>query len=795
MFIHDNKFARFFILLLFTSIGLVNCCQAQELQEEEEWVPSMLQAKNSTYLQLMQYGGFGIGWKFRGLNEPVVSVLNGIIWDSKSLGITLFNAMSGINSLTKTQTNASFPFLVHNANINASAYSKQLLLGSRFDPINGRQYNQFLWSSGLHKQSWASIFKLQEEKTFIQNPALGKRSLLGIAWSAEKFFPNHATLGFSFWYNDIEQTKQSPTVMEAIRLSGNTIYHPGWGWYNGQLLFTNARQSNLPMAQIQYLTNPNAKHFFQISWGLARGNQSEDGLDWNATKDPRPDYYKYLPSYYKDSLLQQKIITAFRDNPSLLQLDFDQMKKINQSNKEGRAYYIISRENSKINVLQQAIQYQYTLKSQMQIVLNANTAFYTIEKSNSIANLLGGKYYLNYNNWVNDDGVDAFQYNLREPDQKVLEGASWGAHYTIHNLDQQFGFVGTAQFPNWEYTLGAGYGFRLFQREGFNQNGLYPYHSIGKSTWYKFPSSHLQWQSTYKYSPRVYFNFNTFSQQVAPVWREAFVNIALQDKLADFLLPVLQSGIDLGFHYLGIYYRTDWHLYHYWQKNKMGNTSFYHDYYNAFVQGSYGLLHTNNWGLEGGLETNFNALLNFQLAFSWSRSVIMNNPVYAIQLLNNAYPLESGNLHLQNLPASSSPPIVLATGVNAQLTNSFRVGFTTQIGWNRYMELDYYRRSFLWEKKYKEQSSAGKEFPLNQLSNGLIANLFCNKNFQFKTTRYQHRVKLNILVNNIFNVIIPLLAYEQTRFDYQNFQLDKFAPKYILGRPLNGSLQLIYQLN
>jgi len=111
------------------------------------------------------------------------------------------------------------------------------------------------------------------------------------------------------------------------------------------------------------------------------------------------------------------------------------------------------------------------------------------------------------------------------------------------------------------------------------------------------------------------------------------------------------------------------------------------------------------------------------------------------------------------------------------------------------MELDYFRRAFLWEKKYKEQYSEGKEYPLNHLPSGLVGNLFCNKNFQFKTAHFQHRIKLFIQVNNIFNVVVPILAFEQTRFDYKNFQLDKFAPRYILGRPMNGSLQLIYQLN
>lgn len=795
MFIQYKKHVPFLLLLFVIVIGAEQIGNAQEVQEEEAWVPSMLQAKSTTYMQLMQYGGEGIGWKYRGLNSPVVSVLNGIEWESKSLGFTLFNAMSGINSLFKTEQLQSSYERKQIAISKATLQSKQIILNSRFHPTNGRQYNHLLWSPGLQKQSWAMLLKLQEEKTIIQNPALGYKSLMGIAFSAEKMLANHARLSLTFWYNNIQQTKKSPTVMEAFELTGSTVYHPGWGWYNGQVLYPNTRQSNLPMAIMHYSTKTNSPHSFQLSWGFAKGKQSEDGLEWNATKDPRPDYYKYLPSYYKDSLLQQNMNRSIKENPSLLQLDFDQMKKINQSSKEGRSFYIINREYSKITVLQQAMQYLYAWNDHVQLLLNYNASFYKIGKSNAIANLLGGKYYLNYNSWVNDDGVDVFQFNIKAPDQKVIEGAPWGARYEIKNFDQQVGFFGTAQSSRWDIMFEMGYNMRLFQREGFNQNGLYPDRSLGKSIWYKFPSRKIQWESTYKQNPRLYYSFNVFSQQIAPVWKEAFVNISLQDKLSDFLLPMQQSGMSLGVRYFGIHYKTDWHMYNYWLKNTMGNTVFYHDYYNAFVQGNYGLLNTNSVGLEGGIETSFNGVFNFQLAFNWGKSLIMNNPLYSIQLLNNAYPLESGNLHLKNLPASSSPQIVLATNINAQLSSTFKLGFSTHIGWNRFMEFDYYRRSFLWEMKYKDQHSAGKDYPFRQLSNGLIGNFFCNKNFQFNTTRIQHRIKLFFQLNNIFNVLVPLLGFEQTRFDYKNFQVEKFPPKYMLGSPLNGSIQCIYQIN
>ncbi len=784
----------FLLIVLIISSKTSSIAQSME-EEEEEWVPSMLQSRTSTHLQLMQYGGYGIGWKYRGFDNPSVLVINGVIWDSKSLGFPLYTAMTGINTLSRTEYIQSFPFVMQFANINASEHTKQITVSSRFQSISGRQFNQLVWSNGLRKKSWATMLKIQEEKTFVQDPALGKRTLLGMVFSAEKMLTANDRFGMAFWYNDIQQTKQSPSVLEAIQLSGNKSYNPGWGWDNGQLLFPNTRQSNLPIGQIMYTRKMSTRHHLQISWAMALGKQSEDGLDWTSAKDPRPDYYKYLPSYYSDSLLQNKMKQLFQDNPSALQLDFDQMKKINQSNKEGKSFYIISRAHDAISLFQQAIKYRYNWSDRLQILFSYNASFSAIKKSNTILNLLGGKYYMNYNSWVNDEGVDVFQHNLTKPDQHIEEAGIWGPQFAIKNVDHRFGLLGTAQFARWEYRLGLGFGIRFFQREGYNQNGLYPESSFGKSIWYKFPSNFIQWETVYKRNARLYYSINAFAQTLAPTWKEAFLNISMQDRLSKFLLPAEQSGLDIGIHYQGIYFKTDWHSYTYWQKNKMDNTSFYHDYYNAFVIGAYGYLHQIHHGIDLGLESNFNSIINYQIAFSWNGAKIINNPIYAIELLNDAYPLESDNLHLKNLPSSTNPSFIAAAGLIAQLSNSFRIRLTAQMGWERYIALDFYRRSFLWEKKYKEQYPTEESLPLTKISNGLIGNFFCNKNFQFNSMRFRHRISLNLQVNNIFNTIIPVFAFEQTRFDYKNFKADKFAPKYLMGRPLSGAIQLIYQIN
>lgn len=795
LFIYQKIVQSFscFIVLFMMNIFIAN---AQTLEEEEEdWVPSMLQAKTSTYLQLMQYGGYGIGWKYRGFDNPSLLVLNGMIWDNKSLGISLSNALPVLNVLSRTTSIQSFPFITRFANINASEQAKQISFSSRFQNLIGRQLNQLQWSSGLSKKYWATILKIQEEKTFMQDPAFGKRKALGIVLSLEKVFSPNESIGFSIWYNKTDQTKQLASSEEAIQLSTNSAYNPGWGWYNGQLLFPNRRYSNLPMGQMFYSKKINEQHYLQISCALALGKQSEDGLEWASTKDPRPDYYKYLPSYYSDSLLKQKIIQFFKEHPLALQLDLDQMKKINQANKDSKSSYVINNAEDKIRLLQQAIRYRYAWSDRGQVSMHYNAMYASIEKSNTIANLLGGKYFLNHNSWVNDEGVDAFQYDINAPDKHIIEGAAWGPHFVINNIDQQIGLMANLQLAHWEYQFGMGYGIRFFQREGYNQNGLFPNASLGKSSWLKFPSNNFQWSIVYKQNPRIYYSFNAFTQQIAPSWKEAFLNISMQDRRSNFLLPLRQYGVALGFHYVGMYYRTDWNIYTYMQKNKMGNTSFYHDYYNAFVIASYGLMDNLHHGLDLSLETNFNSILNYQFALSWNSAIINNNPVYTMELLNGAYPLESGRLHIKNLPSTTSPPVFVATGLNAQVSGSFRISLNAQIAWNRYLALDYFRRSFLWEKKLKEYVSSESTLPMYQIPTGLMANIFCSKSFQFQSIRYRHRIITNFQLNNVFNTILPVFAFEQSRFDYKHFKVDKFVPKYIMGRPFSGAVQFIYQIN
>lgn len=765
-------------------------------EEEDGWVPTMLQANASAYFQLLQFNGYGIGWKYRGFEKSSTVTINGIEWNGQKLGIDLSAAMLGIYALSRTEkTTTGFEphekglatsALMRYVNMHAIDFPKSISVSSRFQALTGVYQSSFIWSTGKFKNDWHSLLKWQHEQNFIQNPALGKRALNGIAFSIDKIFSKNQYLSIGFWFNDRYQTKQSPTVMEAIQLSGNKLYHPGWGWSNGNLVFPNAKSSKLPIMQVQYTKNLNERKRFQIDWAIAMGVQSVDGLDWTSVKDPRPDYYKYLPSFYKDSVLADQLTKYYKEQPANLQLNFDAMRRVNQSNLDKRSYYIISRENAAIQLLQQAAHYYMDWTNKVQLSIHYNSIYERIEKNNTLLDLLGGSYFLNYNSWVSDEDARVFQFDIHHPDQKIKEAGSWGAHYSIKNIDQQMSALLFWQSAKIESSIGFGYGLTFFQREGFNQNGLFPKNSLGKSAWYFFPSQKFQWQLMYKYSPRVYVSLNALIHHDAPNWNEAFKNIAMRDDLSEYLLPIRQMGLNLGLYYLGINYKTELQFFGYQQKNQSGRLSFYHDFYNAFVQGNYGLMHSNKTGIEWSVETQFASALNYQLAVGWGNYAIRNNPIYTIQSLGTDYPLESGNLHLDGLPETSSPELVIALGTQASLSNTLRMGISSVFAWGRKLEFDYFRRSFLWEKKITAPAS---------LPNGFNTNLFIHKNSSFKFKGFQHRFKCFLQIQNLLNQQNPVFAFEQSRFDYKNSDALKFAPKYLLGYPLNASIQIIYQIN
>lgn len=780
----------------------------QSIYDEDErayyWVPTLLNANTTPVITIAQFNGFVFNWTPRGQVHRAI-IINGINWDSKLSG---WNSNASYNALYKTfkkggsaenyeYNEMGFEVKGYANYLNASArlFKKGVGFGAAISNSANFSNFHFEFSSGKLKKNWwvHSILAIQETPNGILPQ--GFKRLSGLSLSVEKTFSKNRSLSLLFWWGSNSQGKAAPSVKEAIELSGQRNYNPSWGWLNGQAYFPNSKQNNTPVFSFIFNKKYDEMVSTQFSLGVAIGTQSSKQLDWNKTADPRPDYYRYLPSYAKDSITKQNLIKWYQENPQALQINFNQIEKINQSSPSRRSYYIINNQIAQVLLFRASYQLNFQWNDYWSWSLGARFSSDQIHHTNILENLLGGLFYYNYNGWINDDGIsNSFQNDIQHPNKKIKEGEQWGDNYILSSIGMVEWLQIKKESSRWEFSFGMNGTQDYYNREGLNQNGLFPASSLGVSPLLSFPGFGVKGQLLYKISGRLYTRAVLFNQQLSPNSGSIYIDPSILPAIGPYLLPVVNKGLDLTFFYRGVYakFTTSYFLQNVY--NESEKRMFYHDKYASFVYGVVGQMQKHYEGMEASLETVLSGNIQLSLVSAIGKYVFTNNPIYQIMLVNDLYKVESGTIHLNNLPASNSPEIVNAINVQYQLSSSFKLGLTALSVGRRSISYDYFRRSFLFLNTLSSNTMRDQILRSNFLPDQFTTNAFLSKSFLFKKNQHTYLLLCNLSWRNIFNTLIPVVAYEQSRFDYIGLNTNKFPLKYLYDQGIVYSFSLQFQI-
>jgi hypothetical protein len=172
-------------------------------------------------------------------------------------------------------------------------------------------------------------------------------------------------------------------------------------------------------------------------------------LDWYNAPDPRPDYYRYLPSYQLGSGLQQEVLNAMQSDINKTQINWAGLYDVNRNsiasiqNANGitgntvtgkRSRYIL--ENRVINtkrlnfnsVFNSSIGNHVELTGGVSFQSQINNYYKTVE------DLLGGEFYVNLNQFaerVATNSSTANQNDLNTPNRILYKGDKFGYDYDI----------------------------------------------------------------------------------------------------------------------------------------------------------------------------------------------------------------------------------------------------------------------------------------------------------------------------------------------------------------------------
>ena len=776
-----------------------------ENERNYNWVPTLLKSNKNALSSISQFNGYIFNWTPRGQSFNYSTIIDGINWDSNLSGwnasfsytgmYKIFHQKNGDENLEYSSEgyskNTKTSYLTSAANL----FKRGWQLHTAFSNASYMNEGDIQFSKVGNHSEWSfhSLLVFQNMPNGF-SPS-GFKKIKGAALSIDKNLKKNQSFGVTFRWDKAYQGKQAPSVLEAYKLSHLRNYNPSWGWREGQAYYPNSKYTNVPVLSIRYEKSWRDKAIFQINFGLAVGEQGSSQLDWTSTADPRPDYYRYLPSYSKDSITLNQLTKWFETNPQALQINFDRIQKINSASLSKRSFYIINKDVSNMISARASSIYKFQLNNYWSTNVGVEIAKDKIHYLNVVDNLLGGQFYYNYNGWVIDDGlVNSFQNNIQRPDQKIKEGERWGPDFELQSMQVVSWLQIQNKSPRWEFSTGLNIGMDLFQRNGLNQNGLFVSNSLGSSSIFYFPSLGYKGQVLYKFSGRLYARSIFFNQQYAPNASAVFLDPSLHAFQTPFLLPVLKNGIDLSLYFRGVDTKIMLSAYFQKVKNEAEKKFFYHDKYASFVYGVTGQKESIYQGIESSLETLLFNLFQLEMSFNIGRYYISNNPLYEILLANDIYKVESGLLKLKNLPASTGPEITEAFSIQMQPTYSTRISVTGIYAAKRAISFDYYRRSALVLDPIVIQKLYTKLHDVEYLPSQFVLNASMSKSFSLNYGKQKLPIYFNFGFKNLLGTLIPVLVFEQSRFDYINLNPSKYPLKYLYDQGLTYTLGIQLQI-
>ena len=368
--------------------------------------------------------------------------------------------------------------------------------------------------------------------------------------SVEKKINDKHSLDFTFFGAPSQRGGSAPVVQEASDLVGSNYYNPNWGYQtvdaSGKQVIRNSRVSTYhqPFAQLTWYWTPNKRTEFNTSVYFFSGPGSQTSLEWGEAKDPRPDYYKNLPSYYMTNAHSTAEIEAqfeaWRNrDPQVTQIDWDGLYNANRNhlftveNANGQEGNTITGKFSKYILAERHYDKMQTggatyFKHEFQpnlimtggLAVNASRTHYY----ECVNDLLGGDYYYDINKYAENLESDECQTNLNNPNHVAKVGDIIGYNYYANRnygriWDQIDWLVG-----NFDLYLGLQAEFTQIWREGLWQSGSFAENSYGKDEKHNFFDPSVKAGVTYAINGRNHIVANMAYMLQAPQFRDIYVS-------------------------------------------------------------------------------------------------------------------------------------------------------------------------------------------------------------------------------------------------------------------------------
>ncbi len=751
--------------------------------------------------------------------------MNGLLLNDLETGRFNYSMIGGMNDATRNQEgvssyeNNAFGMTgvggANNINTRASQFASGSKLALSACNRNYKARAMYTYSTGMMSNGWAFAGTLGyrwADEGVIEGTYYNSFSYL---LSAEKRINDHHNLSLVTFGSPTERGQQGASTEEAYWLANDHYYNPNWGYQNGKKRNSRVVNDFEPTAIMTWDWKLDENRRLSTAAGYKYSMYSSTALSWSGNAyDPRPDYYKNMPSsIFNVYNPETNNPDYFEQHPYLLdeyntlldywsvkanrQVNWDRMYAVNRISEAagGEALYYQERRHNDQRVFALSSTWNHYINTHHKytagVVLNSTKGMHY----KTMADLLGAARFTDVDKFAARDygpNSQEAQNDLRNPNRQIKVDDKFGYNYNI--------FVNKAKaWAQYQYSVGrfnflAG-GFAegtMIEREGLMQNGRAPENSYGKSGAAKFMGgggkASLIWSPIANHR----ISLSGGYESVAPLARNSFVAPRMQNNFVDNLSTedILHGEATYNFRFGPVYGKISG----YYSKfmNVVEQTAFYNDQQSSFTYLTMSNIEREHYGIEAALVYNITGNLALNFLGTVSEAKYINNPYAQVNYEGmDGSQIATLNKWKNPVTGKEMPLMVLADGmrVNGTPLTALSLGFDYNVnGWFFAANVNYYDRVHIGYSAYRRLSNVVGNYTQSGVTSEGIPT--------FDVTREELNLNGGVLFDEAGNCVATYAA-EQEEFD-GDFMVDFSIGRYIRlkgGKSLSINLSVQNALN
>ncbi len=672
-----------------------------ESADDAQSLPSSLSASKDVFNNIASYRFSEMRFNVRGYDSQYSDVyLNGIRLNDAMTGYSPWSLWSGLNDATRNQEITSglvmsdFGIGGIGGTTNINTRASQIRKGWRISLVNGSSSYRFRamvsYASGPRDDGWSYAFSASTRQG-------GNGYVDGVFYNAfgyfaavEKMFNEHHRLNLTILGAPTKRGAQQASTQEVYDLVGNNYYNPNWGYQMGEVRNARVRNNHEPIAMLNYTFDIDDRSKFTAATSMRFGKNGYSALTWFDGADPRPDYYRYLPSYtllnatdmeHASEAAAQLADQWMRNVDNIRHFDWDGMYQTNRNYQNAedalvygpgyRSNYIVEERHTDQLDWNLTASYSHLFRDNSKILVGGAMRVNRTHYYDEVKDLLGGDYYVDLDKFAERDFADPIMaqndmdyYEKHGHARAVREGDKFSYNYYGHVRNARLWATYGARFGGFGLNLGVEIGEQMMWREGLWRKGLYLDNSKGNSEMLDFFTYKAKVNLSYQISGAHSFELNGLAMQNAPTFNSAFVSPRTRNSVTPGLSTEKVYAADLSYNLRlsGIRARITGFYTKINDQSKV--ISFYDDVLKTYTNFAMSGIDKQHFGLEFAASIPLYQGLSLNAAVSWGQYTYTSNPNYLQMADNSAEALSSGTVYWENMRVESTPQTAINVGLS-----------------------------------------------------------------------------------------------------------------------------------